>query len=63
MYWEFFIEEGIKWNLTMSGDAEFPVSVGEQVGKGEENVKGDIRKDKCQPKTFVTVECRVTSQI
>lgn len=42
---------------------KFPVSVGEQIGKGEENVKGDIRKDKCQPKTFVTVEYRVTSQI
>lgn len=47
----------------MSGDAEFLVSVEEQIGKGEKNVKGDIRKDMCQAKTFVTFECRVTSQI
>lgn len=47
----------------MSADAEFLVSVEEQIGKGEKNVKNDIRKDMCQAKTFVTFECRVTSQV
>ena len=47
----------------MSGGAEFLVSVEEQLGKGEKTVKDDIRKDLCQAKTFVTFECRVTSQV
>lgn len=52
--------EGIKRSLKMSGDA---VSTGEQIGKGEKDLKDDIRKDNFQPKTFITVGCRVTSQI
>ena len=47
----------------MSGDAEFPLSVEEQIGKGQKHVKDDIRKDMCQAKTFVIFECRVTSQV
>ena len=37
--------------------------MGEQIGTGEKKFKDDIRKDNFLPKTLVTVECRVTSQI
>lgn len=45
----------------MTENIAFPIPMEEKIRKGKKEIKDDTRKDKCQPKIFVTIEYRVTS--